>query len=311
MHHYQMTKTGEVVKCSECGRWYLASEGCPTCAKEASGEPEGMTFQRELVENWSKRLYAIAKEGEKWARTEHDERRYEEILGISGEIHARWCDTDANLIDIPMDSLEDWSSVLSDVAKEGLHYSDDSHDIRRYSGVLEVAEDLAQQVRSVSIEPQVVPEKEGSASDVLFVADREIAPALIGMIEKAEQRVLIATPWIWGIDEIVEKLTELKQERNITVKILVRRPEPGKEDQHKEMVRTLWKREFLVETEDFLHAKLILVDNKELYIGSANLVRTSMDRNLEAGICTSDPSAVSDALVYFEDKFETAFGKRI
>ena len=54
----------------------------------------------------------------------------------------------------------------------------------------------------------------------------------------------------------------------------------------------------------------MIVDDKELYIGSANLVASSMEKNLEAGICTSDPRTVSQALVYFDDAFSEAFENR-
>ena len=56
--------------------------------------------------------------------------------------------------------------------------------------------------------------------------------------------------------------------------------------------------------------KIVIVDDKERYIGSANLVASSMEINLEAGICTSDPRTVSQALVYFEDAFSEAFENR-
>ncbi|MFW9807597.1 MAG: phospholipase D-like domain-containing protein, partial [Candidatus Thorarchaeota archaeon] len=56
--------------------------------------------------------------------------------------------------------------------------------------------------------------------------------------------------------------------------------------------------------------KIVLVDNKELYIGSANLSGTSMKRNLEAGICTTDPRTVAQARVYFDEMFTEAFESR-
>jgi len=102
----------------------------------------------------------------------------------------------------------------------------------------------------------------------------------------------------------------LKKERNVLVKIIVRRPEPGEDREHRETVRGLQKRGFIVETNDLLHAKMVLVDNKEVYIGSANLVKKSIEQNLEVGILTSDTGAVSKALEYFEEAFQKAFDMR-
>jgi len=65
-----------------------------------------------------------------------------------------------------------------------------------------------------------------------------------------------------------------------------------------------------VKAADFLHAKMILVDNSELYIGSANLLESSMDRNREAGIVTSDSDTLDKAARYFNDLFLEAFEKR-
>lgn len=309
--HYNMVKTQEVIKCEMCGRWHLQAEGCPDCSDEPLKDRDAISFHRELPEGWSKRLFAIAKKGEKWAGTKQDNRRYRKILDISGEIHSLWSETDESRITIPIKNLEQWGINLSSIAKEGLNYSDDSYDIERYSDTLEVAEDISQQIKPHLSISDIVTSTPESAGDVRFIADREIAPALVGMIEKADGQILIATPWIWGIDDILEKISDLKRERSIRIKILLRRPEEGKEKRHREELRRLHKREFFVETVDYLHAKMILVDNKELYIGSANLVKTSFDRNREAGICTSNPSVVQDALVYFEEAFNEAFEKRV
>lgn len=310
--HYEMYKRGEVGKCPECNKWYIIAEGCTKCSNQsqsAIGEEE-IVFTRDILEKWGKTLYAIGKTGLKHGREDHDVRRYESTLDISGELKEIWDNTSNYTVSISKAKIEDWSARLAQIANQGLKYSDDTFDIGRYSNILEVAEEMYLQIQSFSMSPKDIPKSTAESDIVRFVADREIAPALVGMLEKAENIVLIASPWVYGIDDIIKKLTDLKRERNVTVKIIVRRPEPDEDREHRETVRGLQKRGFIVETNDLLHAKMILVDNKEVYIGSANLVKKSIEQNLEVGILTSDSGAVSKALEYFEDAFQKAFDMR-
>ncbi len=308
MKHYKAYQRGEVAKCEKCGKWYLKSQGCSECA--SVGDEDSITIETKAIEQWGKKLFAIAMKGQEWGATDYDLGRYDAILELSKELKTHWDGKSESILRVQREILDDWGKDLLDIANEGLKFSDDSYDIGRYSEVLEVAEDITQELKSYASQENLPTIEDSKESQVRFVANQDIAPALVGMLEKAQDRVLIASPWIWGIKDIVEKLTQLKQERNISVKILVRKPESGKEDLHRQTVRDLWKRGFQVEAEDFLHSKMILVDNKELYIGSANLVQTSLERNLEVGLCTSTPNAVSEALLYFEEAFDEAFSKR-
>jgi phosphatidylserine/phosphatidylglycerophosphate/cardiolipin synthase-like enzyme len=55
---------------------------------------------------------------------------------------------------------------------------------------------------------------------------------------------------------------------------------------------------------------MIVVDDKEVYIGSANMIPTSVHENPEAGICTTVRSTVSEAMLYFEAKWEEAIARK-
>ena len=56
-----------------------------------------------------------------------------------------------------------------------------------------------------------------------------------------------------------------------------------------------------------VHFKIIVFDNKEVYIGSANLtgagigMKAEGTRNFEAGILTDDPQIVEQAMNQFDD----------
>ncbi|MHA1769116.1 MAG: NUDIX hydrolase N-terminal domain-containing protein [Candidatus Thorarchaeota archaeon] len=305
--HFQMRDQGLVIKCKDCGKWYLKAEGCSRCKQDTQDSTEIM-FDRELLERWGKTLFHIFKMGERYATTDHDKDRYVVVKQISREIHELWKDADKELISVPQEQLDTWSCELRTTAEDGLHYSDDDYDIRRYSGILGIAQEIREQVQSYSMDLDEVPEPESVSSNVAFVKDREIHSRLLSMIENAEKTILIASPWIKGIGEIEDGLTQVKEERNVSVKILTR--QEGDDSYHGETIREFHKRGFVIETANHLHAKMVLVDNKELYIGSANLSGTSMKRNLEAGICTTDPRAVSQARVYFEEVFDDAFDSR-
>jgi phosphatidylserine/phosphatidylglycerophosphate/cardiolipin synthase-like enzyme len=59
-----------------------------------------------------------------------------------------------------------------------------------------------------------------------------------------------------------------------------------------------------------LHAKLVIVDCKKLYIGSANLTgaglgaKSDAKRNFEAGICTTSSAMIDSMLEYFNALWE-------
>jgi hypothetical protein len=267
--HFQMRDQGLVIKCKDCGQWYLKAEGCSRCKHEDRDRSEIM-FERGLLERWGKRLFRIFKQGEEYAAKDYDLDRYDRVRAISGELQEFWKDESREVVYVPQGQLEQWSTELNDIALEGLHYSDDSYDIGRYSEFLGIADELREQVQSYSMNLEDIPEPQPTSTDVSFVKDREILPKILSMIDKAEKTILIASPWIWGITDIEQKLTHVKDERNVSIRILTRRA--GDDPYHEETVRGFHKRRFVIETADHLHAKIIIVDDKELYIGSANLV---------------------------------------
>jgi len=306
---YMRYTKGEVIKCSKCGMLRPKKGECLRCGNSLS--PEDIPLLRDDIEYWGKKLFAIAMKGKEWGREDYDLRRYDSVLEVSGEFKPFWEDSSKSMAVLPKKQMFSWSTELYNIADEGLQYSDDSYDITRYSDILRISNEIDQEAKSYFEQPVPMPKKKAPASDVEFVTDRDIAPRLVGMLERAEKMVLIASPWVGGINDILDKMEEVRKARNVQVKIVVRPPEPDKDIAHRETVRGLNKRGFHVEMEELLHAKMVLVDDKELYIGSANLTPTSMDMNLEVGICTSNPEVVSKAAMYFEQVFQEAFDKRL
>jgi cardiolipin synthase A/B len=56
----------------------------------------------------------------------------------------------------------------------------------------------------------------------------------------------------------------------------------------------------------YIHAKVIIVDGSEAFLGSENLSAASLDRNRELGILTSDPSVVGQLKQTFEQDWQAA-----
>jgi phosphatidylserine/phosphatidylglycerophosphate/cardiolipin synthase-like enzyme len=55
-----------------------------------------------------------------------------------------------------------------------------------------------------------------------------------------------------------------------------------------------------------LHAKIYLIDDEILYIGSQNWHRDSLDASGEASVITRNPDTISDYLAIFDDKWALA-----
>ena len=208
-------------------------------------------------------LFAIAKKGKEWGREDQNIRRYEEVLRVSAEFKPFWEGSSERVASIPKEQMLSWSTTLHDIADKGLQYSDNSYDASRYDAISRIADEIQQETRSYFEEPDLVLGEKASVADTEFIADRNTAPRLIQMLERAEKEVLIASPWLAKIGEIVDTLEEARRKRHIQVKILTRPPKPGRDFQHEEAVTDLWKRGFHVEMQKMLHAKMILVDDEE------------------------------------------------
>jgi phosphatidylserine/phosphatidylglycerophosphate/cardiolipin synthase-like enzyme len=56
----------------------------------------------------------------------------------------------------------------------------------------------------------------------------------------------------------------------------------------------------------YIHAKVIIADNKEAFVGSENFSSTSLDQNRELGIIVSDPAVVSQLSATFAKDWQSA-----
>ena len=58
--------------------------------------------------------------------------------------------------------------------------------------------------------------------DVVFISDDKTASLIKDMLSRAKDSVLTASPWMWGIQDIVQRLERLKKEK-VDIAVLTRR----------------------------------------------------------------------------------------
>ncbi len=262
-------------------------------------------------------MYAIGKTGCEYYQNDYEKERYQRIITFSTDLYKILEErSEENPLGLEIDVMYNWSNQLYDIAKTGLKYTDNSYDIDRFNDVLNVQGEVVSAIDAVS-ETTVRSMEKGkedqkpSVANQEFVTDRQIQKRIIEMINSADKEILIASPWIWESEEVLDALRNVVDEKRIRVRIMTR-PAKKKADQlHKEQIRMLHKLGFQIELEEKLHAKLILIDESELLIGSANLVGTSLNRNYEAALWTNHNRTVQDAKIYFTGLMEEIFTQKL
>ena len=133
-------------------------------------------------------------------------------------------------------------------------------------------------------------------SNIQFLADDQINSAINELIVKADENVIICSPWLDENSHIMDKITSnLKHKVKIEI---YTRPSDGKNKSHAHALSKLRQMGAIIYFDPFLHAKMVIVDEKNLIISSSNLITTSLSRNHEAGIITGKGDIIEDALGY-------------
>lgn len=93
-------------------------------------------------------------------------------------------------------------------------------------------------------------------------------------------------------------------EKGFTIKLITR---PGLDKESRDSTKRLasQNREF-VKVHDTLHARLLIIGNREAIISSADLKSDSIDTNFEAGVWTTNPIVISDAIQFFDKMWKEA-----
>lgn len=152
------------------------------------------------------------------------------------------------------------------------------------------------------------------------------------MFESARASVLIVGYAFFGSDWIFKPLAEhMVSDASLPVRIVVNvHPKPGLSPEEtvrrfrEEFLRTSWP--FHTRPEIYyspgslqdqgaglasIHAKLIVVDRKQVYVGSANFTTAAFHRNVEAGIRLTSVSMGRKLTGYFDQMIDSGYLRRL
>jgi len=130
----------------------------------------------------------------------------------------------------------------------------------------------------------------------------KIKGSIVNMLDFAEVSVFLVSPWIWGVDVILERLEELKR-KNLDIRIICRPALEG-DASHGAMVERLQKAGIPICLNPVVHAKFFIIDEVEVLFTSANLTKTSLERNIEFGMRTYELKVVDRYIDEFNKMWE-------
>ncbi|MCX6776710.1 MAG: phospholipase D family protein [Candidatus Micrarchaeota archaeon] len=139
-----------------------------------------------------------------------------------------------------------------------------------------------------------------SRSEIL--EPEKIKNCIMELLGFAETSVYLVSPWIWGVDVILERLEDLKK-KNLDIRIVCRPALEG-DAAHGAMVERLQKAGIPLSLNSVVHAKFLIVDEVEVLFTSANLTKTSLERNIEFGMRTYELKVVDRYIDEFRKMWE-------
>jgi len=131
------------------------------------------------------------------------------------------------------------------------------------------------------------------------------------MIQRAEKEILITSPHIYYTDWLTAELQPLMS-RGIKFRIITwpsyrremyRNVDEVQEDKKQYFTLKRFLEMFppgSVKLNDNIHAKMIVVDEKEVLITTANLSQTGLYENYEVGVYADNPDLAKQAKDFFE-----------
>lgn len=140
-----------------------------------------------------------------------------------------------------------------------------------------------------------------------FVHGRQLLKRLRSIISDANREILVSSPWI-TLNEISNEL-EAKAEEGLKVRVLSQRAEKRKnrtKNPHFDLFKLWLESRIEIVVDDDIHAKMIIVDGRVMYLGSSNITETGLYRALETGIVTEDSTLVKPAHEHLKKLFRKA-----
>lgn len=126
------------------------------------------------------------------------------------------------------------------------------------------------------------------------------------MLHEAKNEIRIASPFI---DIFYEELINLKREnQNLRIKIITR-PKKEVEGTRERIAKNVIDllniaSEGNVVQSELVHARMVIIDDQEVLVSSADLTRDQLFDEFNAGIWTSEKGTVREAIDFFENLFQ-------
>lgn len=278
---------------------------------------ERVSIRTKQVKRWANTLYYITKEGLDYSNNDYDIKRYEEIKSISESLYLAWKrDKNIKMSSLTLKQLNYFIFRLSEITEAGLSYAPSEYDTNRYIDSTMILMDMevvrdrykAHQTKPKTILKEEGKEKESKDHLTYFLKDEELPDAINEQLNDTKEKLWICSPWIDDILDLRNQLLSLK-EKKVEILVLTRKAKPN--SSHHKALRKLKRERILIETNPYLHTKLIISDDKKMYLGSANLVERSMTVLHEAGIITEDQHIIKPAIDYFNQLYDDAGDERI
>lgn len=277
---------------------------------------ERVTVRIDQMKKWANKLYFLSKGGLKYASNDYDKQRNTEIKQISESLFKNWKkhEKESNST-MSLKQLKYFISRLDFIQNQGIEFASSDYDIDRYSDVnlicLEMSKVLDKYMESNS---KIIDDSNSSqviTQDIYtrFFTDRDLKDEITKLIKEAKNSLLIASPWIDGITEVKDQFIKLRTESKVDIDLLTRPAKPN--SKHFSAIIELKRNRINIEIDELVHTKLIIQDETVMYLGSANLLLGSLEKNREAGIITNNPKIVNQGIEYFKDLFFTSGDSRL
>lgn len=109
--------------------------------------------------------------------------------------------------------------------------------------------------------------------------------------------------------EVIEALLKAAKERNVKIRCIMPcypfkyGENPSEQGQTK--IKEVGGQVKLIDNDLYIHAKVMIIDNKDMYIGSCNFYEKSINKCREIGVVTSDQNQIQTVKKVFEADFNS------
>jgi len=126
------------------------------------------------------------------------------------------------------------------------------------------------------------------------------------MIGRSESTITIIGYWVHDMQEFFKELDKLS--KNIKITFILNYENIEK---HSSQIEKNWngkyrpeiyylnREKYSVDVLNKLHSKVIIIDDKEILITSANMTKTAMEKNIETGVWTKDEKIIKACIDIF------------